>query len=518
LKPQYVRLPAERIHELMAGKSPFSPPLEERLQRLERINSSNVLLALIRDAEPVEVRLAAIAALQDDMCLQDIALHSSIARLRQAAAERITTLPLLEELMQASKLKDKTVYRIVKGRLDEIRDKEKAETERQERAVTLCELMEAHARSALNPLYAAKTESLRMQWNELTANHSFSVAERFATAHALACRQVADIVAAEQLAADQTQAREELSRALETLESTVKEYRGQDDFDVSSLAAVRKTQRLRWELACELHSPAANLVQRYESAMQKLDSLEALLAQWSIDKLMIETTLKTTEPAVADKAGDSEANADGGAEGAGATNAINAAVRDEMLTQMIKHYRETGWPLPELLQQAVGTVKEKPLVIHEPKEDHQKALQKQLDRVESCIREGNSREASRRWRQVADFARTHHLNHPLLQVLGEKVRELKSWAGFVIQPKKEALLTSMQALVDQDIDPDDKADRIKALQDEWKSLGVADPAIEQPLWEQFKTASDAAFEPCRRHFAVQNELRAKNKGKKNRPL
>ncbi|MBP7179127.1 MAG: DUF349 domain-containing protein [Moraxellaceae bacterium] len=501
---------AERIHELMAGKSPFSPPLEERLQRLERINSSNVLLALIRDAEPVEVRLAAIAALQDDMCLQDIALHSSIARLRQAAAERITTLPLLEELMQASKLKDKTVYRIVKGRLDEIRDKEKAETERQERAVTLCELMEAHARSALNPLYAAKTESLRMQWNELTANHSFSVAERFATAHALACRQVADIVAAEQLAADQTQAREELSRALETLESTVKEYRGQDDFDVSSLAAVRKTQRLRWELACELHSPAANLVQRYESAMQKLDSLEALLAQWSIDKLMIETTLKTTEPAVAD----STDEADGGAEGAGATNAINAAVRDEMLTQMIKHYRETGWPLPELLQQAVGTVKEKPLVIHEPKEDHQKALQKQLDRVESCIREGNSREASRRWRQVADFARTHHLNHPLLPLLGEKVRELKSWAGFVIQPKKEALLTSMQALVDQDIDPDDKADRIKALQDEWKSLGVADPAIEQPLWEQFKTASDAAFEPCRRHFAVQNELRAKNRERK----
>lgn len=486
-----------RLHELMAGKSPFSPPLGERLQRLERINSPQVLVALIREAEPVEVRLAAIAALQDEMYLHDIAMHSTVARLRQAAAERITTPPLLEELVLASRQKDKTVYRIAKGRLDELHDREKSEKERHERAVALCEAMETHARSALNPLYAAKTESLRQQWNELVANHSLPVAERFATAHALACRQIAEVIAAEQRTADEAQARHELQGALETLESTVKEYGGQDDFDLPALSAVRKTQRLRWELASQLQPPSPALVKRYESAMQSLDNLEALLGRWAQDRPLVEATLQSLE----------------GTDG-------HIAAGHEALTAMINGYRETGWPLPALLRQAASLAGERPLATGtaQPGEgvaELRDSLQQQLDGIEASIRAGNSREASRRWKQVVDFSRLHHLHNPRLQALGEQVRELKSWAGFVVQPKKEALLAAMQALVDQTIDPDDKADRIKALQDEWKSLGVADPAIEQPLWEQFKAASDAAFEPCRRHFAEQRELRAHNLEKRS---
>lgn len=481
-----------RLHELMAGKSPFSPPLEERLQRLERIKSPQVLAALIRDAEPVDVRLAAIAALQDEMYLQDIALHSTVARLRQAAAERIGTPALLEELAHASRQKDKTVYRIAKGRLDELHNREKAEKERQERAIALCESMEAHARSSLNPLYAAKTESLRQQWNELATNHSLSVAERFATAHALACRQIAEVEAVEQRAADEVQARHELQGALETLESTIKEFDGQDGFDLPALSAVRKTQRLRWELASQLQPPAPAVARRYESAMQSLDSLEALLGQWSQDRPLAEAACQSL---------------------AAGNDDVDAA--REALRVMINHYLNTGWSLPVLLRQAATLVDERPAPVGKMSPTEAAAelghsLQQQLDGVESSLRTGNSREASRRWKQVVDFARRHHLQHPRMQMVGEQVRELKSWVGFVVQPKKEALLAAMQALITQDIDPDDKADRIKILQGEWKSLGVADPAIEQPLWEQFKVASDAAFEPCRQYFAGQRELRALN--------
>lgn len=481
-----------RLHELMSGKSPFSPPLEERLQRLQRINSPQVLVALIREAEPAELRLAAIAALTDEMYLQDIALHSTVARLRQAAAERIVTPVLLEELVQASRQKDKTVYRIAKGRLDELHGKERRENERQERAAALCESMESHARSALNPLYAAKTESLRQQWSELAESQSLSTAERFATAYALACQQAAESVANEQREANEAQARHELQEALETLESTLKEYRGQDDFDVPSLSAVRKTQRLRWELASQLHKPSAALIQRYESAMQSMDGLEALLDQWSQDRPVIESMLVSL------------------AENVGTENAIS----NETVLQMIGHYRETGWPLPRLLDQAamaLGTAqtKEQP-TRNEDSAAHQRVLQQYLNDIDASIRAGNSREASRRWQKALEVCRQHHLHHPRMQSLGEQVRELKSWAGFVVQPKKEALLASMQALIGQDIDPDDLADRIKALQDEWKSLGVTDPSVEQPLWEQFKAASDTAYEPCRQHFLAQRELRAKN--------
>ena len=490
-----------RLHTLMAGKSPFSPPVEERLQRIERINSPLVLAELIREAEPVEVRLAAVAALRDDMYLQDIALHSPVARLRQAAAERITTTALLEELLATSRAKDKAVYKIAKGRLDELHEREKAERERKTRARELCEAMEAHARAALNPLYAAKAESLRQQWAALESTDTV-LAERFATAYALAGRQVAEVVAAEQRAADEAQARQELQGAIDILESTVNEYDGQEDFDLPSLSAVRKTQRLRWELAAELHPVSADLARRYDKAMASLDALETLLARWQHDRPAVEAMLAAV-PSGPDSA----------------PLALDATQR-EAADALLSYYRQSGWPLPAVLQvlaghlgvtaaagKASGTTSRTTAA---EEAVHRESLLRQLDDIEAYIQSGNSRKASRRWKQLTDYARAHHLHHPRLQSVGEQVRELKSWAGFAVLPKKEALLASMQSLVSLDTDPEDKADRIKALQDEWKALGVADPAAEQPLWEQFKAASDAAFEPCRQYFAAQREMRADN--------
>ncbi|HCT39687.1 MAG TPA: hypothetical protein DF427_00605 [Moraxellaceae bacterium] len=485
----------QRLHQLMAGQSPFSPSVEERLQRLERINSPQALIALTREADPVEIRIAAIAALHDDMYLHDIALHSPVARLRQVAAERITTPALLEELAAASRQKDKTVYRLAKGRLDELHAQEKAARERDARAVALCESMEAQARAALNPLYAAKTESLRQQWAELDVAGNLSLAERFATAHALACKQLAEVQAQEQRVADENQAVRELQGALETLEETLSEYHGQDDFDQPSLAAVRKTQRLRWELAVQLHSPTAALSARYETVMKALDQLESLLVQWHQDRPVVEATIASLR--------------------ASADNESDEAANRQSLLDVLQQYRESGWPLPAMLQDAAVLLGNARKVAESASDKaeltaRKASLQQQLDALEVAITGGNSREASRRLRQAQEFARTHHVNTPRLQALGDRVKELKSWAGFVVQPKKEALLAEMQALASIESDPDDMADRIKALQDEWKALGVADPSVEQPLWEQFKAASDVAYEPCRKHFAAQREVRAGN--------
>lgn len=489
----------ERLHELMAGKSPHSPSLQDRLQRLERINSPQTLTALIREAEPVEIRLAAIAALNDEMYLHDIALHSPMARLRHAAAERIHSPIMLEELATASRHKDKTVYKLVKARLDAIHESARIALEREARAMALCDAMEAQARAALNPLYAAKTESLRQQWAAL-GEAGLALAERFATAYALACQQVADVQAQAQRAANEIQAQQELQGAFDTLEDTLKEYQGQESFDQPALAAVRKTQRLRWELAAQLHTPTPALTSRYESVMQSLDQLESLLARWQQDKAIVEATLESLKNNTEDEA-------------------TTSATR-QLLIDLVAQYRETRFPLPALLQEAtlllnpvepqdsVGDVSG-----HEPARDNKAAkesLGQQLGLLEAAIESGNSRDASRQWRQIQEFARRHHLNPPRLHALGERVRELKSWAGFAVLPKKEALLADMQALSLQDIDPDDKADRIRVMQDEWKSLGVTDPSVEQPLWEKFKAASDAAYEPCRQHFAAQREVRAQN--------
>ena len=77
-------------------------------------------------------------------------------------------------------------------------------------------------------------------------------------------------------------------------------------------------------------------------------------------------------------------------------------------------------------------------------------------------------------------------------------------------PKRAELVQQMQSLVGADIAPEELAQQIRRLRDEWRTLNRGageDPSHE---WQQFQEAADRAYEPCREHFARQAELRKEN--------
>lgn len=482
---------AARLQELIAGQGRSPLALEQRLAGIRRIGTPSMLVWIVREADHIDIKLAAIAQLGDEIFLDEIARHSSIARLRLAAAERISTPAILEALAEHSKHKDKNVYKAIRARLDASQQQEKDARALVEKRLALCEAMEHHARAALNPLYTAKAESLRQQWQDVQGPADAALAERFETAFALAWEQISEVALAAQREANEAQAREEMLEAVANLEATLAAWQGQEDFDLPALAALRKTQRLRWELATQLQTPAAALATRYRKVDEKLEQLEQLLVQWQQDQLVVATTLARL-PALVENEREQTLQA---------------------LRQTLAAYREFALPLPTLLQQ-VPTGEKNPAANNAAGKADKTALQQELksrlDRLAASLKDGHSRDAGKLLRKVQDFAREHHLHEPRLADLAEQLRELKSWAGFAVQPKKEELITRMEALAAHTMDPDDKADAIHALQEEWKTLGVADSAVEQPLWERFKAAGDAAFEPCRAHFAEQRHLREQN--------
>ncbi|MCD6061280.1 MAG: hypothetical protein K0S16_1591, partial [Moraxellaceae bacterium] len=279
-------------------------------------------------------------------------------------------------------------------------------------------------------------------------------------------------------------------------EGTLESWLGQEDFDLPALAALLKTQRLRWELATELQAPPPALANRYRSVETRLGQLEQMLVQWQQDQPIVAATLARLPQA----------------EGVEREQALAA------LQQTLQVYRGFDLPLPELLRQMPAAQPEaaaarKPASAAETAAQQQE-LKTKLDSLAASIKAGHSRDAGKLLRRAQDFARDHHLHDPRLGELAEQLRELKSWAGFAVQPKKEELIRRMEALIEHAMDPDDKADAIHALQEEWKALGVADTTVEQPMWERFKAASDTAFEPCRLHFAQQRELRTQNHEKR----
>lgn len=490
-----------RLHDLLAGKNDTALPLAQRLSHIQRITTPATLVYLTKEGDDIEIRLAAIAQLQDEMYLDDIVRHSSVARLRQAAAERITTPKILEALAEVSRQKDKNVYKAIRARLDHISQNEKQQHSLQEKRELLCQAMETHARAALNPLYAAKAASLRQQWQELNAEHTdVPLSERFETAFSVAFTQINEVAVREQRQADENQARLEMQESVSTLEATLGEYQGQEDFDLPALAALRKTQRLRWELAAQLQTPPADLVKRYEKSSVALDGLEQLLSQWQHDKAVVETTVSALDTMSSEE----------------------KLLSLQTLKETVTGYQSYALPLPNLLQEVIaltgsstaGVKKKEPSQATLDKNASREKLQSLLTTLAASVEAGNSRDAAKQLRKAQEFSREHHVQDARLTELAERVHELKSWAGFAVQPKKEALIAEMQALIEHEMEPDDKADAIHALQENWKALGVADPAVEQPLWETFKVAGDTAFEPCRVHFAAQRELRQQNQQKR----
>ncbi|MGB7903409.1 MAG: DUF349 domain-containing protein, partial [Steroidobacteraceae bacterium] len=97
-----------------------------------------------------------------------------------------------------------------------------------------------------------------------------------------------------------------------------------------------------------------------------------------------------------------------------------------------------------------------------------------------------------------------------LDQVDSQLAELQDWKTFRVVPKRAELVQQMQSLVGADMSPEELAQRIRQLRDEWRTLGrgAGDEASDE--LQQFQEAADRAYAPCREHFARQAELRKEN--------
>ncbi|TFH73376.1 DUF349 domain-containing protein [Gammaproteobacteria bacterium LSUCC0112] len=96
----------------------------------------------------------------------------------------------------------------------------------------------------------------------------------------------------------------------------------------------------------------------------------------------------------------------------------------------------------------------------------------------------------------------------LIAPLREELARLLDWKKFASSEKKKELIDKMQALTDNSTQPAQKAKLIRALQDEWKTLGHSDD--NDGLWNQFSELARVAFEPCKLYFKERKDQQAGN--------
>jgi hypothetical protein len=97
-----------------------------------------------------------------------------------------------------------------------------------------------------------------------------------------------------------------------------------------------------------------------------------------------------------------------------------------------------------------------------------------------------------------------------LQSLDTRLNELKDWKSFSVAPKRAELLEEIESLVDSTLDPPVLAERIKGLQEEWRTLSKGAGENLEADWQRFQEAARKAYQPCREYFEAQSLARQEN--------
>ncbi len=100
-----------------------------------------------------------------------------------------------------------------------------------------------------------------------------------------------------------------------------------------------------------------------------------------------------------------------------------------------------------------------------------------------------------------------------VQQLDAKLKELKEWKDYAVAPKRVALIEQMEALIGSSQAPQALAQRIKRLQEAWKTISKGIVSDSEADWKRFHEASTVAYQPCRSYFEAQANLRRENLGK-----
>lgn len=479
--------------------------LDERIKKLIQSLDSQALTTIVESTKSAPLGELALQSISDENLLAKYAQSLPLAVLRQKAAEKVTDEQLLEAIEKASKGKDKSVFRIARNKLQDIREELKKEENLEQQIDTICLNMEQLARGSDDPMYQTKVEHWHKQWTRIEMHASADDAKRFNRAYDL-CRQVLNEAQQEEnaikaQAQQERAALQERMAACEQLENTLAQLKTStavESENIPALSALLKTQQNRWEDAAEESTPANDERKRFNRAYAVLDkTLQSLQLLNERGEALQAAALAILE--------------------------VEDATTQELLAlkkQLDKAGKGVEWPEeltePEPIQLLHKANRLYESLRHKAQEKEREAignLKQLLSKLDGAIKEGRLKPANKLMGDAQKWVKHIPIKNAQsyqkeLRAYAARVNELRDWQGFAVIPKKENLCAEMESLVGAGMDPQELANRIKRLQREWKDLGHAKDS--QDLWQRFSEAAEKAYEPCKGYFENLSEIRQKN--------
>jgi len=145
-----------------------------------------------------------------------------------------------------------------------------------------------------------------------------------------------------------------------------------------------------------------------------------------------------------------------------------------------------------------------------------------IGKANSALREGNTGRAAGLRRAIEEklpsLPALPVYVSAQVQKLDAALNELKGWKEHAVAPKRLELIEAMEGLIGSTETPEALADRIRQLQEDWKTISLGVTSDSEADWQRFRQASQTAYQPCRDYFEAQAKLRQSNVEKRREVL
>ena len=476
-------------------------------ESLQTISDEIALLHIIQLSEDAELTAAAIDRIEKEETLANLARQHLQARARLHAAQRISNLEIIVQLMQFSRGHDKAVFRHCKNLLDEAHARDKAAAGQQEKISLLLGRIAELSRALDSPIYEGQYRALVQEWQSVERISNTGQKAEFQRHQAVCGQRLIDHREArlegERQQAEHQAAQQQFSIILQSLdEIEAKLVTPSDEAELQQFNRAFSDLEVVWQSTTGIGVAPAGLETPFKTRLQR----------WNLVALTVGKLLEKAEQV-------QKLLAD-----ARRLDGKNYAALEKQLAAIRKFLARLQWPegislqLPELMQQLLACAQQLQQQLDTLQQDQQK-LVKRLSELTSSIaaaldqqHPGDADKAMAKARKLLQSLAPQQKQkfEQALAPLVARLNEFHDWQNFAIEPKKEALCERMSSLIGQAGDVELLALNIQTLQAEWKQLGQLPHTREQELWTRFKAAADEAWKPCKQEFAEQAELRRKN--------
>lgn len=469
--------------------------------------ATNTYIDIASLTDDSELRLQAVQKIDDETACLRLALEHPVAKVRLAAADNIHNQDYLVQLSSQSQGKDKSVYRLCKDKLNQLRDLAEQQAQ-QENAIAKCaEQLQVLVKQGYGPDFVGRLQILEKNWSALSDQAPASIQQEVESS----LKQAQHCLLLQRQQEEQIRQQEQQEKLAFTQRQTI----------IKSVSqGLQEFVQANWQ---DVISDTDNQIQPIDNQLTAWQALAAtsdidksqqqewqpLNKDWQAIKTLIEFIKSNPELSGFINAASGQAASEANPDQDGSS--VKTNINPELV-------RQIKWPQsltqPQWLDELYNTLKKSQKKEKKSKQPSatnsfdQAAFQTLADDVEQALDQGQAKQAAnllKKLNQVTGQQRISKSASAQINRLKARLQELRDWQGFATTPKQIELCEQMEALLKIDKDPEQLAADIKALQQQWKQLGGS--GTDQQLWQRFQEAANAAYIPCQKFYDEQAVLR-----------